>query len=390
MGTFRKIFFLFCLIGLIGQTGYGMNNRRRKRSKSCFKGNSLLKKDKSSYGRRLSPKGSNFLSPLSSEPPLIVRSLSRGDSFFKEEIFHEPAQGDKRMEIVIPLVRRNTMAMLDKGVQVDGLAFQKKQKHEIMQGEFFKRNRSIDFDVNPVFDLATVNGISMMFDLRGFTKFCGELEQAGMSWAPAVFIKELLGMLSCVVKSWRGTVVSVTGDGFLAVFPKKKGEDYTRAVKLAVLCAIEVIYAVSHFRCKIRGVTIDGPRKCGIGLQMGPNYFFNIERHDSQVFDIISDVSNTVNISQRYENYSKTISKNMQKYMPLVVPVEILNLLTEDLKDLFRQSSPECGSFVRQEISFRGVKEPVIVYSGYFKKIENFYSSNKEKLFCKNGDNKKM
>lgn len=385
MRFLKKLLLLFCCVVFLGQSCDCM---KRKRSRSY----TYFKKHLSPQPRRMTPvpyrrAGSrNCLSPLSYDAPqLLIRSLSRENSFESDPtVLYEPVRPAKKKRVKKRMrngAEPHRMEMIDVGVQVRTCC-DENEKHDVMQREFLSRHQSFDFHIDADFNFTTVNGISLMFDLRGFTAFCNDCDRKEISWAPAVFTKLLFNKLSAVVKKREGHIISITGDGFLAVFPKKRRDKkYAKVSAQAMLCSLEIINEVKKFRCELVGNTshvkliVDGPKRCGIGLQIGPNHFFNIKRHDSRVFDMVSDVSNTVNVSQRYENFSKTITKDLGVYMPLVIPAKIFTLLPKHLKKIFTQ---------HRLVKLRGVEEPVILHAGPFSKIKHFYFKN-PKIF-----NKKM
>lgn len=135
-----------------------------------------------------------------------------------------------------------------------------------------------------------VNATAMIFDLRGFTTFS---EKAG----PQGTFEELnrvFGFVLPLVREHNGVVVTLLGDGFLAVFG---------APVMTQCHASEAIQASLAIQRALK--EDQGELGFGIGLSSGPLLFGNLGSLERRQFTLISDV---VNLASRLQDESKNLN----------------------------------------------------------------------------------
>lgn len=135
-----------------------------------------------------------------------------------------------------------------------------------------------------------VDATAMIFDLRGFTSFS---EKAG----PQRTFEELNRVFAFVlpiVKENNGVVVTLLGDGFLAVFGAPVTTKTHASEALRASMAIQ------------RAITLDnGELGFGIGLSSGSLLFGNLGSRERRQFTLISDV---VNLASRLQDECKNLN----------------------------------------------------------------------------------
>jgi class 3 adenylate cyclase len=176
--------------------------------------------------------------------------------------------------------------------------------------------------------------ITIMFsDIRGFTAMS---EQMGVEDA-VIMLNHYFSDMVDIIHKYRGTVIEFLGDGILAIFGAPV--PYENHPDSAVACALEMQIAmdeVNDWNIKNRYPLME----MGIGINSGETIVGNIGSTKSMKYNVIG---NNVNIASRVESFSTGSQV----------------LITENTCMLMKA---ELRVVQSQEISAKGLKEPIKVY----------------------------
>jgi adenylate cyclase len=142
-----------------------------------------------------------------------------------------------------------------------------------------------------------VYGTVLFTDLRGFTTFSEKLEAAEV----IDLLNRYLARMTDVVLAHGGTLMSFTGDGFMAVFgaPLEQEDHADRAVE-AALEMLEV--HLPSFNEWLSGEGFEKGFKMGIGINTGPFMAGNVGSEQRLEYTAIGD---TINTASRIEGMTK-------------------------------------------------------------------------------------
>lgn len=129
----------------------------------------------------------------------------------------------------------------------------------------------------------------LVFDLRGFTAFS---EKTGAEGTFAE-LNRIFSFVLPIVRQHDGIVVTLMGDGFLAVFGAPVPSSGHASQALAA--SMEIHRAMEQDK---------GELSFGIGLSSGPLLFGNLGSHDRRQFTMIADV---VNLASRLQDECKNL-----------------------------------------------------------------------------------
>jgi adenylate cyclase len=176
-------------------------------------------------------------------------------------------------------------------------------------------------------------------DLRGFTTFSEKLEAAEV----IDLLNRYLAVMTDVVLAHGGTLMSFTGDGFMAVFgaPLEQADHADRAAA-AALEMLETHLPV--FNEWLSGEGFDKGFKMGIGINTGPFMAGNVGSEQRLEYTAIGD---TINTASRIEGMTKGTP------YALFLADATRDALTEPLEDL-----AEVG-----ELPVRGRSQPIKLWS---------------------------
>jgi adenylate cyclase len=142
-----------------------------------------------------------------------------------------------------------------------------------------------------------VFGTVLFTDLRGFTTFSEKLEAAEV----IDLLNRYLERMTDVVLAHGGTLMSFTGDGFMAVFgaPLEQEDHADRAVA----AALEMLEThLPTFNEWLHGEGFEKGFKMGIGINSGPFMAGNVGSEQRLEYTAIGD---TINTASRIEGMTK-------------------------------------------------------------------------------------
>jgi len=218
-----------------------------------------------------------------------------------------------------------------------------------------------------------IMGVVLLFDLRGFTYFCNKTKNLIL---PINFMANLSEKLDEIIYKWDGEVISRTGDGFVALFPKTKQEsNYKKCLDRAYKSSIELAYKTDKFLQKQN--LAHAPKKFGMGIEIGTTLIFKNKRFSK--LTPISCVASTINNTQRYEQHSKELLRKWKDYKPTVMPERLYMQLPKKMQKTFKTKNwylKGQREYYKQPFSQKGITEKMFVCSAPFEKIKEFYKKN--------------
>ncbi len=174
----------------------------------------------------------------------------------------------------------------------------------------------------------------LMSDLRGFTAMCEQMEASSL----LIMLNHYLDHMGRIIKENRGTVIEYVGDGILSIFGEPvEGKNHAEdAVKAAILMQKEMAH-INEWN-KEQGYP---ELKMGIGINTGDAVVGNMGSEYAIKYNVIGS---SVNLCGRIESYTTAgqifISPDTYKMIEARLSVD--------------------NSF---EVSPKGVKEPITIYS---------------------------
>ena len=265
----------------------------------------------------------------------------------------------------------------------------KKKGHELLARReklsvLSRKNKKVPHKLVPATDkkIFEVMGAVIVYDLRGFTNFASHCTNDEI---PARLIMNIYQFADNVVYEWDGEIISRTGDGFVAIFPRKRSEPgkqgIKKALKRAFKCSAVLVYKTTMLLEKIK--LKYKPKRCAVGIEVGPTPLFRNERFNELAG--ISAVSSTINHAQRCESHSKRLLHEVREYRPIVMKEALFNLISdnEGLQRVFREKgwyNQRKGKYYKQLMNEAGIPPGTFACACPIKNIIRFYKENKVKL----------
>lgn len=209
-----------------------------------------------------------------------------------------------------------------------------------------------------------ISGAIAFLDIRNFTFFSNKSPDE----VPAIFMSEISDCTNKVVSDWGGEIISVPGDAYVAIFPKKKTENTLKESAInATLCSIELTCKMTDTMNKNKimfrkiNKDIPYPEKFDLGIETGNTYFYKIK--DAKLAPI-AGVSKTINNAQRLEDHGKK-----SKDRKITISKKTYELLKsfKEIKNLF---------YLESLMDEKGVDKQ-FVRSCPLNKIKEFYESER-------------
>ena len=247
-----------------------------------------------------------------------------------------------------------------------------------------RRKRGILRELVPATDkkIFEIMGAIIVYDLRDFTRFCTSCKNDEI---PARLIMNIYEFADKVVYRWDGEILSRTGDGFVAIFPRKKSERGKRSIinvlKKALKCSIVLVRKTGKLLKKIE--VQNKPKRCGIGIEVGPTQFFKNGKFSALAR--VSAVSSTINHAQRCDAHSKKLFRTGGGYRPIAMKERLFNLLSdeENLQKIFLKKDWSAASkrnYYKQLMSEPGIPEGTFACACPIERIIHFYKKNRVAL----------
>jgi len=161
----------------------------------------------------------------------------------------------------------------------------------------------------------TKQEISVMFcDIRGFTQYCDERDPQ----ETVEVLNEYMEAMSQVVLKYDGTIDKYIGDCIMAFWnaPQPQPDHAQRAV----CCAMEMRYALAHFKTKRAGIDRE-LFECGIGVHTGEAL---VGMMGSSIKRNYTAMGSTVNMAARLESLTKRLNER------ILISQDVLNQLQGD------------------------------------------------------------
>jgi len=220
-----------------------------------------------------------------------------------------------------------------------------------------------------------IRGTIILYDLRGFTYFCNQNKDITI---PAKFMGNLFKEVDEIVYKWDGEIISRTGDGFVALFPKLKSEfSYKKSLNRAYQSSIELGCITDAF-LKNQNIK-NSPKKFGIGIEVGITPIIKNKKFSK--LTSISPVARSINNAQRYEQHSKELLQKWKDFKPITLPERLYKLLPKKMQKIFKTKMwylKDNKDYYKQKLNQQGITETIFVCSAPFERIKTFYKENSQ------------
>ena len=242
-----------------------------------------------------------------------------------------------------------------------------------------RKRRGRKYPEKPTARIFAIMGAIIVYDLRGFTYFCNICKKRRNEEAPARLMMNIYTFADKFVYKWDGEVISRTGDGFVAIFPRTKTQNgFVSVLKKAFQCSLELTRKTDKLLKKLQLPA--KPERCGIGIDVGPTLFFKNNRFKN--LTPISAVSSTINNAQRCDAHSKKLFQELKEYRPIAMKKAIFNILKNKkrLQRIFREKdtyNKTVGRYLIRHMNEMGIPAGTQARTCPFENIIRFYKRNR-------------
>ncbi|MFC1843013.1 adenylate/guanylate cyclase domain-containing protein [Candidatus Dependentiae bacterium] len=289
---------------------------------------------------------------------------------------------DKKLNIIAKKIQAKLrIKKINKGVQTPSMFMKKKSSNDLAT----KKTKTIvldDIDIDFTIykrekdgkKVLGVNGTVLFYDIRKFTFFCNKCSK---NETPAFFMSDLSDIVEKIVKKWGGKVVSIAGDGYVVIFPKKKNEKtFEKSVITGIICGMAIICETLKFMKEKRiKYSKYCPEKSDLGLEIGQTCFYKLSKTKKLI--PMSGVSKTINNAERYQEHSKNCLVRK-----ITISEKIWNIININ-KNGKKKHKILIKLFTKQILNAKGIKGRPFVRSCKLGDLQKFYNSGELKKYEK-------